>query len=139
MDVKRIHEILGACAGSVDSTGKPLPGTEIVDVWYDVALKPDKVHEHADEMANILQDWPAESWDAPVPALGKELIYLTVGGVLGSQTDALVLFAFGKLLDWWDVLEPGNMLGLAKDDPDGIRMAGMGMISIMGWRVAAKA
>lgn len=139
MDVKRIHEILGACAGSVDGRGNPLPGTEVVDVWYDVALKPDAVREHADEMAEILKDWPAESWGVPVPALGMELVYLTVGGILGSQTDALALFAFGKLLNWWDVLDPGSMLGLAKDDPDGKYMAGMGMISIMGWRVAAKA
>lgn len=139
MDVSRVRAILDDCMGNVDASGSPLPDSEKVDIWVEVVLKPDKVREHADEMAALLKEWPTTSWGYAVAPLGKEITYLVAGGVMGDQGDALRLFAFGKLLDWWDVLEPASMLGLAKDDPFGKELAGMGMISIVGYRVPAKA
>lgn len=133
MDIARIHEILAICGGEVDAEDQPLPGTELVDVWVQVALLPSKVREYEQEMIELLREWPDESWGQP---LGQEINYITAGAVLGDQGRAFILFAFGKLLDWWTVLEPCSMLGIEKDDPLAQQMAGMGMIAVMGYAPA---
>ena len=129
MDIARIAEILVSCLGNEGEDG-----VETVDVWHEVKLRIEKVHEHAAEMAELLKEWPRESWGQPVPALGEEISYTTAGAVLGDQGRALMLFAFGKLLGWWTVMEPCSMLGLEKDDPLAKDMAGMGLISITGYK-----
>lgn len=136
MDIARIHEILAICGGEVDAEDQPLPGTELVDVWVQVALLPSKVREYEQEMIELLREWPDESWGQPVPPLGQEIDYITAGAVLGDQGRALILFAFGKLLGWWQIMDPHTMLGLSKDDELAKQMAGMGMIAIMGYSPA---
>ena len=136
MNIARIHEILVECGGQVDDKNQPLPGTELVDAWIQVALLLDEVHKHEQEMIELLREWPTESWGQPVPPLGEEINYITAGGVLGDQGRALVLFAFGKLLGWWEIMDPHTMLGLSKDDKLAQEMADMGMISIMGYTPA---
>lgn len=127
MNVSRITEILQECLGNEGEDG-----VEIVDIWYEIQLRTAKVHEHAKEMSELLKDWPSESWGQPVPPLGQEISYIIAGGVLGDQGLAFILFAFGKLLGWWVVMEP-SVIGFKKDDPIAQNMAGMGLISINGY------
>lgn len=134
MDIARISTILADCAGEVDGE-QPLEGSELFNFFVVAfALKTDKVHEHAAEMIELLKEWPSESWGQPVPPLGEEINYLTAGAVLDDQLRAFTLFAFGKIMDWWDIMDPHNMLGLAYDDPQGRSLAGLGMVAIMGYR-----
>ena len=70
-----------------------------------------------------------------LPSLGQEISYLAAGVVLADQRRALMLFAFGKMLGWWDILDPQTMLGMPRDTPLGRMLAGTGMVSIMGYRV----
>ncbi|MFY9227894.1 MAG: hypothetical protein WAO28_01010 [Candidatus Microsaccharimonas sp.] len=135
MNVARILEILFDSLGQVDENQNPLEGSEVVDVYMQpIALNVAKVHEYAAEMIELLKEWPSESWGQSVPPLGEEINYLIAGAVLDNQRHAFMLFAFGKLLDWWDIMDPHTMLGLAKDDPLGLQMAGSGFIAILGYR-----
>ena len=136
MNITRIHEILVLCGGKLDAEGQPLPATELVDVWLQVALLPNEVRKHEQEMIDLLCEWPEESWGQPVRPLGQEIDYITAGGVLGDQGRALILFAFGKLLGWWEIMDPHTMLSLSKDDELAKQMVGMGMIAIMGYSPA---
>lgn len=134
MDIARINEILVDSLGEVDENRQALPGSEVFNFFVmSLALKTEKVHEHAAEMAELMKDWPSESWGQPVPSLGEEINYLTAGGVLGDQGRAFMLFAFGKALKWWDIMDPHTMIGLDYDNPLGQQMAGMGFVSIVGF------
>jgi hypothetical protein len=135
MDIARISTILAECAGEIDENQQPVEGSELFN-FFVVAfpLKTAKVHEHAAEMIELLKEWPSESWGQQVPPLGKEINYLIAGGVLDDQLRAFALFAFGKIAGWWDIMDPHTMLGLTYDDPQGRSLAGMGMVSVMGYR-----
>ena len=134
MDIARIDAILVDSLGEVDDNQRPVEGSEVFNFFVIVlALKTSKVHEHAAEMVELLKEWPSESWGQPVPPLGEEISYLTAGGVLDDQRRAFMLFAFGKILDWWDIMDPHTMLGMEYDDPQGRSLAGMGMVAIMGY------
>lgn len=138
MDIARIEAILVGSLGAVDDNQNALPGTEMVDVFImSIPYRIEKVHEHAAEMVELLKDWPSESWGTSVPPLGEEINYVVAGAVLDDQGRALRLFAFGKLLGWWDILDPHSVLGLPKDNPMAQQLAGMGMVSIMGYRPSA--
>lgn len=137
MDIARIDAILADSLGRLGKDQQPQEGNEAFNLFVVVvALKTEKVREHAAEMIDLLNEWPSESWGQPVPPLGEEITYLTAGAVLGDQGRAFMLFAFGKSLDWWDIMDPYTVLGLEHDDPDGLKLAGMGMgmVSIMGYR-----
>lgn len=136
MNIARIHKVLVECGGKVDDENQPLPGTELVDAWVQVALLPDEVRRYEREMIELLREWPTESWGQPVPPLGEEINYITAGRVLGDQGRAFVLFAFGKFLGWWEIMDPRTILDLSKDDELAQQMAGMGMIAIMGYTPA---
>jgi hypothetical protein len=123
------------CYGEL-SDGAPLPGTEVVDVWLEFPLKSEKVRGHEAEMIKLLKKWPSSYLGNPVPALGKDISYLIAGAVLGEQQWAFMLFAFGKLLGWWDILEPSSMLELEKSDPLAQQIAGLGYVSISGYKPA---
>ncbi len=135
MDIARISTILAKCAGEVDENQQPLEGSEIFN-FFVVAfpMNTAKVHEHAAEMIELLKEWPSESWGQPVPPLGEEINYLTAGAVLDDQLRAFALFAFGKIAGWWDIMDPHTMLGIEYDDPQGRQLAGMGMVSILGYQ-----
>lgn len=134
MNVARINEILVDCLGDINQDGQAEPGSECVDVWQVVALKPDKVREYEPEMTELLKAWPGESCGDPVPELGQEINYITAGKVLDGQHHAFLLFAYGKLLEWWDVLDPHSVLGMDKDDELAQQIARVGMITIFGYR-----
>jgi len=135
MDIARIDTILVESLGEVDENQQPVEGNEVFNFFVmALALKTDKVHEHAMEMIELLKEWPSESWGQPVPPLGEEINYITAGGVLEDQRRAFMLFAFGKVMDWWDIMDPHTMLGMEYDDPQGRQLAGMGMVTIMGYR-----
>lgn len=135
MDIARIHAILIDSLGEVDEHQQPVEGSEVFNFFVTaLAMKTAKVHEHAAEMVELLKEWPSESWGSPVPALGEEINYLIAGGALEDQGRAFMLFAFGKIAGWWDILDPHTMLGMEYDDPMGRQLAGMGMVAIMGYR-----
>lgn len=135
MDIARIDAILIDSLGEIDKNKQPLKGSEVFNFFViELALKTNKVHEHAAEMIELLKEWPSESWGQPVPSLGEEINYLTAGGALEDQRRAFMLFAFGKVLDWWDILDPHTVLGMKYNDPMGRQLAGMGMVAIIGYR-----
>ncbi len=135
MDIARINAILVDSLGEVDEDQRPVEGSEVFNFFVmALALKTAKVHEHAAEMIELLKEWPSDSWGQPVPPLGEEINYLVAGGALGDQRRAFMLFAFGKIMGWWDILDPRTMLGMEYDDPHGRELAGMGMVAIMGYR-----
>lgn len=134
MDIARIGAILADSGGQADVSQPSPEGYEVFNFFVvAVAIRTEKAHEHAAEMIELLRKWPSESWGQPVPPLGEEINYLTAGGVLDDQLRALVLFAFGKVLGWWEILDPHTMLGIAYDDPDGRRIAGAGLVAIQGY------
>ena len=136
LDIARIDAILVDCLGDTDSAQNPLLGSELVDVYImQLAYKTDKVHEHAAEMIELLKLWDVSATLVGLPSLGQEISYLAAGVVLADQRRALMLFAFGKMLGWWDILDPQTMLGMPRDTPLGRMLAGTGMVSIMGYRV----
>lgn len=135
MDVARIIEILEDSIGRVDDQIEPLEGTRMVELYnVTVPIETRKVEQYATEMTTLLREWPETSYGQPVPRLGEELNYITAGAVLGEQRYAFTLFAFGLTLDWWDLLDPYTMFHLEKDDEVGKFMAGMGLISVSGYR-----
>jgi hypothetical protein len=135
MDVARINAILADSLGEVDENQQPVEGSELFNFFVIVlALKTEKVRLHAHEMIELLKDWPSETWGAAVPPLGQEINYLTVGAVLGDQQRAFIFFAFGKIMNWWDIMDPHSMLGIEYDEPLGQKLAGMGMVAIMDYR-----
>lgn len=134
MDIARINAILVDSLGEVDEDQQPIEGSELFNFFVMVlAVKTAKVHEHAAEMIELLKEWPSESWGSPVPPLGEGINYLIAGGALEDQRRAFMLFAFGKIANWWDILDPHTMLGMEYDDPMGRQLAGMGMVAIMGY------
>lgn len=131
----RIDAVLTDSLGEVDEDQQPVEGSEVFNFFVmAVVLRTSKVHEYAAEMIELLKEWPSESWGQPVPPLGEEINYLTAGSILNDQRRALMLFAFGKVLDWWDIMDPHTMLGMEYDNPQGRQLAGMGMVSVMGYR-----
>jgi hypothetical protein len=135
MDIARILQILNAChVHSLRKEEEPPEGFEVVEVWPRMAVLVEAAREHGAEMIELLKEWPSESWGHPVPPLGQELNYLVVGGVLDSQGRAFQLFAFGKVLGWWEILNPVTVLGLSWDDPMAGQLAGAGMIAISGYK-----
>lgn len=135
MDIDRITAILDDSFGEVGEGRQPAEGCELVRLFVvAVVLRTDKVRQHAAEMIELLKEWPSESWGQPVPPLGEEISYLTAGGVLGDQDRALRLFAFGKVLGWWEIRDPHTVLGVEYDDPHGRELAGMGMVYILGYQ-----
>ena len=135
MDIARIKAILVDSLGDVDQDQQPLEGSQLFNFFVtQFALKTDKVHEHAAEMIELLKEWPMESWGQPAPMLGEEISYIAAGAVLDDQTTALMLFAFGTVVDWWDIIDPHTALGLKYDDPQGLAIARRGMVMITGYR-----
>jgi len=134
MDVARINDILVDSLGEIDENQQPVEGSEMFDFFViTLALNTDKVQEHAAEMVELFKEWPTEGWNESVPPLGEEISYLTAGAVLGDQEFAFMLFAFGKLLGWWDILDPHTVLGMEYNHPQGRQLAGMGMVAIIGY------
>ena len=118
MNIARIDAILTDSLGQVDDNQQPVKGSEVFNFFVmALALKTTKVHEHATEMIELLKEWPSESWGYAVPQLGGEINYIVAGAVLEDQGRAFMLFAFGKVLGWWDILDPHTMFGMEYDDP----------------------
>lgn len=133
MDVRRITQILDECAGEVGRNGDALPGTQLVDVWEIIPLNTAKVREHEQEMIRILQDWPMEHQGHYMPPLGGEVSYLITGLILGDKALAFRLFAYGKLLNWWAVIDPRGMLNVTRDDETAKDLVEIGWVSILGY------
>lgn len=59
---------------------------------------------------------------------------MAVGAALGSQDLAFQLFAYGKVMEMWDVITPTKM---GFTGAEAREMAGRGFVMITGWRKAA--
>jgi hypothetical protein len=110
-DVARVRRILIECLGGVDVNGEATEGSEVINVYKLIALRPDRVHEYEAEMVELLRNWPREAMGYLIPELGRELSYNKAGYVLEEQRMAFIFFAFGKLLGWWEVLTPESVFG----------------------------
>jgi|GEM_PF-1722937 len=134
MNVARINEMLFECLGQIDANQQPLEGSVIIDLYLQpIALNVAKVRSHSAEMIALLRDWPTTSFGINVPALGEEISYTLAGAVLHNQIHAFILFAYGKQLGWWEILDPNTVFGYDKHDPVGQDLARSGMISISGY------
>lgn len=137
MDVARINTILVDCIGKTDDNRQPVEGSVLFDFFaMMVAIKTAEVHKYEAEMIELLSDWPSESLGMPVPPLGEEIDYLTVGSILGDQACAFLLFAFGEVAEWWEILDPHTVLGMSYDNLFARGMVAMGMVAIKGYKPA---
>lgn len=133
MDTESISGILRSCIGEVDEmSGIPELGAETIDIFALVTLKTNEVHNHKQDIIELLKDWPKEISGQPVPQLGEAISYFEAGNVLGSRKDALLLFAFGKILDWWSVASP-HMYALKRGYKLADEMFSMGFVIIVGY------
>lgn len=100
---------------------------EKVDMHFIVVDK-EKAEARRAELLDILRDYPEPDRLAAGPS------YLEIGGVIGDQGAAFMLFALGKVLGLWDVISPAS-LGI--DGALAQQMAGTGYIMITGYQQAA--
>lgn len=83
---------------------------------------------HKAEFIEILGEYPRPDRLAGGPS------YIEVGGEIGDQGAAFQLFALGKVLGLWDVITPASM---GFSGAEARQMAGMGMVMMSGYKVAA--
>ena len=57
--------------------------------------------------------------------------YIEIGGVLGDQQEAFLLFALGKVLGLWSVITPAT---LGFEGPEADQLAGAGMVNMSGFK-----
>lgn len=108
---------------------------EKVDVHFvAVGVNRHAAELHAVELAEILGDYPPIVFGEPNTPLTRGPSYISVGATVGSQDNALRLFALGKVLGFWDIVTPATM-GFVGDEAD--RMAGGGFVMITGFTVPA--
>lgn len=141
MDTEKVLEILRECEGKVGENGVPGSNCMLVDVWDFVPLDKSQVEEYSEVMIDLLREWPGKSRGTgkrAFPALGEHVRLAEAAQVFdGDLEKARQLFAFGKLLDWWDVHTPANTMGgrLPKtSDLAQQLVVGGGFISISGYR-----
>jgi hypothetical protein len=89
-----------------------------------------KAKEHAGGFAELLMAWPTEAWGYPTQPLKDGPSYISVGGVLDAQDNALCMFALGEALGMWKVVTPER---LHITGPDADKMAGNGFVMMSGW------
>lgn len=107
---------------------------EAVDCHFIVVgVNKAKALERKAELIEILRNWPDEFQGFPIPRLGEELTYITVGAVVGSQGGAFLLFALGQVLGFWKVLTPEIVLGTTGQVAD--LLAGRGYITINEFKI----
>ena len=130
MDQTRMAEILQDCLAQVYEEQTPPEGVEIVDCYMQVPINKRKAEEYREELVRLLKEWPDETWGVKVPPLEEGPSYIHVGGVIGSQQLAFLLFAVGKILGFWDVITP-KTLGIEGEKASSL--AGSGMVMISGY------
>jgi hypothetical protein len=105
------------------------PDIEKVDLEFLViGVDRAKAQAHKDELVSILKTYPEPERLASGPS------YIEVGGELGDQGAAFMLFALGKALGLWDIITPASM---GFDGAEARAMAGQGFIMISGFKEAA--
>ena len=136
MNRERLTEILLDCLGD-DGSDEGLPegrvsdGSVRVDCHVGVVINKTIARSHRDEIVTILDDWPSELEHQSVKPLRSGPNYIHVGWVIGSQTLALMLFAVGKVLKFWDVWTP-RTFGL--EGEEAAEAAGLGAVMIGGYK-----
>lgn len=152
MNLQRLHEILaestqllrqgpevdyqeivpGVSVLTVDamppvSSVPPDMGIEVVDCsLVSVGVHKGKAEEHREELIEILREYPDPA------TLKGDPSYITVGGAIGDQGAAFMLFALGKVVGLWDVITP-EKLGIT--GPKAKEFAGVGYVMITGFDV----
>jgi hypothetical protein len=81
----------------VDEAG---PELEVIDlVLLAIGVHREKAAEHRAELDTILASYKH-------PELIREVSYIEMGAIIGSQGAAFQLFALGKVLGFWQILTP---------------------------------
>lgn len=129
MGLIRLHQLLD------ESCFLTLPGEPITCVG-------DGTWEHVDCLLVLVQvDLAlAKKHEQEVLSLAKEALperilanganYLEVGELLGDEAMAFKLFAFGRAMNWWEIVLP-EMLGV-DDENLALELAGNGLVMITG-------
>lgn len=94
-----------------------------------IAVHNSRAAQEKDNLIKLLDEWPN---DQCVIAQGPS--YIGVGGVLGDQGAAFMLFALGEVLGIWRVITP-ELLGMEGDQAH--KAAGMGYIMCTGYNKEA--
>jgi hypothetical protein len=116
---------------AMDHVEEAVPSEVQIDVHFCViGVDMAKAEEHAGGFAELLMAWPSEAWGYPTQALKDGPSYISVGGVVGSQDNALRMFGLGAALKMWDVITP-EKLGMTGSDAD--KLAGNGFVMMSGW------
>ncbi len=107
------------------------PGIKVDCHFVVVVVDKPTAKKYRDEVLDILKDWPSESWGQAVSKLEEGPSYIVVGGVLGDQGSAFLLFALGQVLGFWNVVTPKS-LGITGPEAD--EVAGLGLVMIDGFK-----
>lgn len=152
MNVKRLMEILGQTTfefrkgeviskkevGAVSVTdiymmphvSEAPSDLKMVDVIFEViGVDKTKAESFRKEIIDIINTYPSLDRLAGGPS------YIEVGGVLGSQSAAFMLYALGEVLGLWKVITPKS-LGIT-DEAQALELAGGGFVMISGYRPAS--
>ena len=104
-----------------------------VDVHFCVVgVNMRRARQHAGGFTALLAAYPTEAWGYPTQSLQDGPSYISVGAVVGSQDNALRMFAMGEALGMWKVLTP-EVLGITGEEAD--VFAGRGLVMMSGWRL----
>lgn len=101
------------------------PDYHAVDCHFiTVGVDMPKARKAMPELLDILADYPQPERLAGGPS------YIELGAEIGSQEDALRLYALGEALGLWQIITPERM-GITGEAAD--QLAGSGMIMIAGY------
>lgn len=99
-----------------------------VDVHFMViGVDKEKAEARRNDFIEVMKGYP------DLTRLEQGPSFIEVGGVVGDQSAALVLFALGEVLELWTVLTPERLHITDKAQAD--EMAGRGYIMMSPWKV----
>ena len=143
MDVDKLYEILRECTVQLrkgeevvqDGTSTHVymmpneseadPRLKKIDCQFIViGVDMEKAESRRAEFLEILDTYPDMEKLAGGPS------YIEVGGVIGDQGAALMLFGLGEALELWTVITP-KVMGIEGADADA--MAGQGFVMMSGY------
>lgn len=132
MDIEALEQILrdSLAKEQVDVENVP-DGIKVVDVHFmKVGIDVDRANKNRGKLIELLAAYPTTAYGHPIHKLSESPSYTEVGAVVDDQKRALILFALGEVLGFWQVKTPAS-LGIYGENAD--KLAGMGLVVISGY------
>ncbi len=112
----------------------PLAGDVLVDMEImRVTVSLEAALRYRPEVAEILSLYPGNYY-RNLPPLEEDPSYLHAGAALDSQRSALLLFAYGEVVGFWQVITPKRIFGNMISDEMSAEMIRLGYLTISGYR-----